>query len=85
MRCGTGTLGNVWVRTLDASFGMGATGAIGGGLDGLGGVRAGTGACCGPLGGTVADVRRGGSWMPVGGALRLRARGGSGGNRRPQA
>jgi hypothetical protein len=36
------------------------------------------------LRGTGAALGRGGSWMPVGGALRAR-RGGSGGSRRPHA
>jgi hypothetical protein len=69
-------VGSVCVRTVDESFGA------------LGGI----GAACGPLaddgrtgGGAVVDDRRGGSWIPVGGALRARARGGNGGKRRPHA
>src|SRR6185312_190148 len=71
-----------------AGAGCAAIGAVGGAAAAapIGAVCGDVGGRCGPLGGTVLDARRGGSWMPVGGALRAaRARGGSGGKRRPHA
>jgi hypothetical protein len=81
--------GSVCVRTIDESFVAGGGCELPGRGDGCGatcGPLDDGGATCGPLGTVDADGgRRGGSWMPVVGALRARARGGSGGRRRPHA